>query len=113
MRLASLGCFLKRAADRLDLHSSPTRRSSDLFFFLALRARRSARAEAMPAAMPATIAARDRKSTRLNSSHLGISYAVLCLKKKKNPPEPAPRRAATRSDREAARAAKPAVRGKQ
>src|SRR5262245_48903335 len=24
----------------------------------------------------------DRKSTRLNSSHLGISYAVLCLKKK-------------------------------
>src|SRR5882724_9233822 len=28
-------------------------------------------------------AARDRKSTRLNSSHLGISYAVFCLKKKK------------------------------
>src|SRR5258705_7042962 len=27
----------------------------------------------------------DRKSTRLNSSHLGISYAVFCLKKKKNP----------------------------
>src|SRR5438045_6281162 len=27
---------------------------------------------------------RDRKSTRLNSSHLGISYAVFCLKKKKN-----------------------------
>src|SRR5262245_43546158 len=26
----------------------------------------------------------DRKSTRLNSSHLGISYAVFCLKKKKN-----------------------------
>src|SRR5205814_8309115 len=25
---------------------------------------------------------RDRKSTRLNSSHLGISYAVFCLKKK-------------------------------
>src|SRR5205814_8305162 len=25
----------------------------------------------------------DRKSTRLNSSHLGISYAVFCLKKKK------------------------------
>src|SRR5258705_9255738 len=29
-------------------------------------------------------AQRDRKSTRLNSSHLGISYAVFCLKKKKN-----------------------------
>src|SRR5947199_6237090 len=26
----------------------------------------------------------DRKSTRLNFSHLGISYAVFCLKKKKN-----------------------------
>src|SRR5499426_2268792 len=28
----------------------------------------------------------DRKSTRLNSSHLGISYAVFCLKKKKTAP---------------------------
>src|SRR5258705_6460855 len=28
----------------------------------------------------------DRKSTRLNSSHLGISYAVFCLKKKKKTP---------------------------
>src|SRR5258705_7976386 len=28
----------------------------------------------------------DRKSTRLNSSHLGISYAVFCLKKKKTEP---------------------------
>src|SRR3989454_5003760 len=28
--------------------------------------------------------ARDRKSTRLNSSHLVISYAVFCLKKKKD-----------------------------
>src|SRR5690554_6971367 len=27
---------------------------------------------------------RDRKSTRLNSSHVRISYAVVCLKKKKN-----------------------------
>src|SRR5947199_1065440 len=27
----------------------------------------------------------DRKSTRLNSSHLGISYAVFCLKKKNRP----------------------------
>src|SRR5262245_62310043 len=30
------------------------------------------------------VALADRKSTRLNSSHLGISYAVFCLKKKKN-----------------------------
>src|SRR2546426_3566626 len=34
------------------------------------------------ASAPAEIA-RDRKSTRLNSSHLVISYAVFCLKKKK------------------------------
>src|SRR5438067_3705489 len=30
-------------------------------------------------------ALRDRKSTRLNSSHVSISYAVFCLKKKKVP----------------------------
>src|SRR5438309_5523839 len=36
---------------------------------------------------PAAVRARrseDRKSTRLNSSHSSISYAVFCLKKKKN-----------------------------
>src|SRR2546429_5788540 len=32
---------------------------------------------------PSTAAKRDRKSTRLNSSHGYISYAVFCLKKKK------------------------------
>src|SRR5437899_4225730 len=37
------------------------------------------RAESRIPAIPMT----DRKSTRLNSSHLGISYAVFCLKKKK------------------------------
>src|SRR3712207_7012418 len=31
---------------------------------------------------------RDRKSTRLNSSHANISYAVFCLKKKKNNKSP-------------------------
>src|SRR5438874_3727875 len=31
----------------------------------------------------ARLRARDRKSTRLNSSHVEISYAVFCLKKKK------------------------------
>src|SRR2546430_6511770 len=31
-----------------------------------------------------TVATSDRKSTRLNSSHSQISYAVFCLKKKKN-----------------------------
>src|SRR5579885_3819989 len=32
--------------------------------------------------------ARDRKSTRLNSSHVSISYAVFCLKQKNNTPPP-------------------------
>src|SRR5690625_7556781 len=31
----------------------------------------------------ASVPAQDRKSTRLNSSHVAISYAVFCLKKKK------------------------------
>src|SRR5207253_6128334 len=37
-----------------------------------------ARFEPVPTAVPIT----DRKSTRLNSSHVAISYAVFCLKKK-------------------------------
>src|SRR5256885_4896850 len=36
----------------------------------------------------------DRKSTRLNSSHLVISYAVFCLKKKKQQSDRAPARRA-------------------
>src|SRR5262245_62815310 len=39
----------------------------------------------------AAVQMRDRKSTRLNSSHLGISYAVFCLKKKKKTIEGVPR----------------------
>src|SRR2546422_5747907 len=38
----------------------------------------------------AVVRSRDRKSTRLNSSHGYISYAVFCLKKKKNEPQPVP-----------------------
>src|SRR5437773_4408652 len=46
----------------------------------------------------------DRKSTRLNSSHITISYAVFCLKKKKkrrsprDPPRAAGRRSPDRAD---------------
>src|SRR2546430_13973866 len=39
---------------------------------------------AHPAKFPDAVEAADRKSTRLNSSHSQISYAVFCLKKKKN-----------------------------
>src|SRR3712207_8726755 len=37
------------------------------------------------AAAQLVLGAKDRKSTRLNSSHANISYAVFCLKKKKTP----------------------------
>src|SRR5947199_4621524 len=67
---------------------------STLFPYTTLfRSGRAGRARAVPRAIstsgrtPPTSTARrgssDRKSTRLNSSHLGISYAVFCLKKKK------------------------------
>src|SRR3712207_8727359 len=36
------------------------------------------------AGQPLDVPVADRKSTRLNSSHANISYAVFCLKKKKN-----------------------------
>src|SRR5437870_13348711 len=37
-----------------------------------------------PSKLPELRDDEDRKSTRLNSSHVAISYAVFCLKKKKN-----------------------------
>src|SRR6478736_10438344 len=43
-----------------------------------------------------TSAVRDRKSTRLNSSHSQISYAVFCLKKKKRKKQEGSGRARTR-----------------
>src|SRR2546430_9753719 len=45
--------------------------------FVAVAGRRAGGGRAGPAEL-------DRKSTRLNSSHSQISYAVFCLKKKKN-----------------------------
>src|SRR5205807_8254688 len=91
-----------------DLHSFPTRRSSDLMSRRQLEKsgylksfpnllgcvcalhgteaeiRRAAdRHEAGGDWTASLAAAEDRKSTRLNSSHLVISYAVFCLKKKK------------------------------
>src|SRR5437899_7354322 len=81
------------------LHSFPTRRSSDLKYWLGYyyyigAEDRSEGEEGVNAVPEDNTAAllwlgrlilryRDRKSTRLNSSHLGISYAVFCLKKKK------------------------------
>src|SRR5205814_10421496 len=95
------------------LHSFPTRRSSDLIYRRARRGygegvprsperswrppsrarvvrvrERLREVNGVPLMEPhghplAELILTDRKSTRLNSSHLGISYAVFCLKKKK------------------------------
>src|SRR5438270_10626991 len=74
--------------DHRDLHSFPTRRSSDL----ARGTRKKIRIPALlkydssqvsSSACELSYFKRDRKSTRLNSSHSQISYAVFCLKKKK------------------------------
>src|SRR5207245_7483673 len=89
---------LSHAPHHRDLHSFPTRRSSDLLLL-----EKYNRAQAVPelkkalainpqaAQVHAALAVAalqdhslaDRKSTRLNSSHGSISYAVFCLKKKK------------------------------
>src|SRR5438132_4495964 len=61
----------------------PTRRSSDLPGRDPSPSRCATAAVLAPAASLSQ-AGRDRKSTRLNSSHTVISYAVFCLKKKKN-----------------------------
>src|SRR2546426_8089037 len=63
------------------------RREGDLLPVVRLRGRagdRSRRGGATGARGGDGATERDRKSTRLNSSHLVISYAVFCLKKKKN-----------------------------
>src|SRR5438132_5146549 len=79
---------MKGGADPRDQHSFPTRRSSDLGWALRQYAwsnpdkvRRYVRThehELSP------LSKRNRKSTRLNSSHAVISYAVFCLKKKRH-----------------------------
>src|SRR5699024_12552290 len=91
-----------RSSARLQLHPFPTRRSSDLHDAVTARRARRGRAAQGRAGhrrvprgeRPRSVARRsraaggetsalDRKSTRLNSSHVSISYAVFCLKKKK------------------------------
>src|SRR5436309_12256390 len=65
----------------------PTRRSSDLGELLLERDEGRTGIVARPPISLNNVGARrdlgDRKSTRLNSSHVKISYAVFCLKKKK------------------------------
>src|SRR5690242_21535273 len=89
-----MNVFVLCYGDHQDLHSFPTRRSSDLHGADARKGIHPHR-DATSAFTLARergydeIAAiideeeQDRKSTRLNSSHMSISYAVFCLKKKK------------------------------
>src|SRR5690349_21925363 len=77
-RTRSSACFSTYARNHRVLHSFPTRRSSDLLI-LGISPRYGLEARSLTrfaAQFP------DRKSTRLNSSHVEISYAVFCLKKK-------------------------------
>src|SRR5207244_12643222 len=78
------------------LHSFPTRRSSDLATSTARRVLPLPPGPANvtkrvllshPTSSTRLVTLADRKSTRLNSSHQIISYAVFCLKKKKNTAE--------------------------
>src|SRR2546430_4503336 len=89
--------FFKCYGAHRDLLSSPTRRSPDLdlatdagfhrhgaAYFACRDALALAKKDATPLRKPKPTPTPDRKSTRLNSSHSQISYAVFCLKKKKN-----------------------------
>src|SRR5205085_11673266 len=76
--------FFYSSPDHRDLHSFPTRRSSDLCAFIERFDRTQIehfRADVFVLERLRNCE-RDRKSTRLNSSHSQISYAVFCLKKK-------------------------------
>src|SRR5699024_11550515 len=77
--------FFSSSGHHLDLHSFPTRRSSDLFSTLPGIIRPLLSSGLLVGILLALVLenALDRKSTRLNSSHVSISYAVFCLKKKK------------------------------
>src|SRR5690606_41629198 len=89
--------YFKLYGHHRDLHSFPTRRSSDLpdtagaliagevenLLAKTVQAA-SLRVRPVGAARAVSVVGElDRKSTRLNSSHVKISYAVFCLKKKK------------------------------
>src|SRR5690625_7056521 len=72
------------SSDHRYLHSFPTRRSSDLPRWSVEREQSSGCPSSgrRSADRRRPGFGRDRKSTRLNSSHVAISYAVFCLKKK-------------------------------
>src|SRR5699024_11717464 len=81
--------FLPCSGAHRYLHSFPTRRSSDLSLYPCINeigVRNSWETFAIKSFLnlSSLLSSVDRKSTRLNSSHVSISYAVFCLKKKKS-----------------------------
>src|SRR5690606_41787322 len=84
-----VGALFSSAGDHGALHSFPTRRSSDLSHDALLGQPEGSVVTssggtaylALRPLLPDWVV--DRKSTRLNSSHVKISYAVFCLKKKR------------------------------
>src|SRR5207249_8881936 len=79
--------LLRPSGDRADVPPPALRRAVPLLVALRAGERAPARGARRPrsgvAPVQAAGAGADRKSTRLNSSHVSISYAVFCLKKKK------------------------------
>src|SRR5439155_21821548 len=86
--------FFSSCGAHRDLHSFPTRRSSDLQPRRPQRhppdREEAGRHAAHHLGRRRPHAGEDRKSTRLNSSHVASSYAVFCLKKKTRTPSPRP-----------------------
>src|SRR5690606_42162301 len=78
-------CFYFCYGVDLYVHSFPTRRSSDLVRtqLKSVMAKTGTNRQTELALLLSGAQLPDRKSTRLNSSHVKISYAVFCLKKKK------------------------------
>src|SRR5256885_4934029 len=76
-------CVQEREGE--DLEAAASRHGRTLLRQLQPRDPGGASATAISASVTPGSPTRDRKSTRLNSSHLVISYAVFCLKKKRDP----------------------------
>src|SRR5437763_11689827 len=74
--------FFEENADSRILHSFPTRRSSDLQQSSRCTTSKTVSTNCRSEIGKRASSSRDRKSTRLNSSHRCSSYAVFCLKKK-------------------------------
>src|SRR5205814_3338969 len=77
-----LGCGARRWADMFPSAAFGPSRSSRITTNCSRNSWKAAKAGKCPPRWHLSVCSEDRKSTRLNSSHLGISYAVFCLKKK-------------------------------